>query len=130
MLPTTISKYTTTVDSVGFSVLIGSAYRNPMYNDIKSVEKESPHMYGKGIDLNPVGRNRDCKDPVARKLYAQRMQLLFIAAPNPKLLEAGTGVLDAEKTYNGNPLEDDVPDVFDVCRSGADHVHIGSGRDY
>jgi hypothetical protein len=122
----TIASHHATVSGVAFTVLITSAYRNPIHNSqIGSVALESPHMYGRAIDLAP--NLIDCADKEARALHAQQMQLLFNVAPSPKLLERQTGELNPANTADDN--YDGIIDVFDAClRGGADHVHIGSGN--
>lgn len=129
MLAATVNQFNTLTAAVDFGVLLGSAYRNPRYNASSQINgaRESPHLYGRGIDVNPVGRP-DCRMATSalKTEYAQRMRALFLAASSPKLLEYGAGVLNPANTWDAN--DDDVPDVFDVCRGGADHVHIGSGN--
>ena len=136
MLPATINQLVTLRSEIGtsFDVLMGSAYRNPIYNKSIGGVKESPHIYGRGIDVNPAGRP-DCATATeeTKTEYARRMRALYNAAPSPKLLEYGAKIrYPASDTEDYN--KDDVPDVFDYCRDtyteprtlGADHVHIGS----
>jgi hypothetical protein len=129
MLPATINQLKTLTAAVSFGVLIGSAYRNPIYNALPAINgaSESPHLYGKGIDVNPVGRPKcNMVSPAVKTEYAARMQSLYNAAPSPKLLEYKSGVLPPDNTNDVD--KDGIPDVFDLCRGGADHVHIGSGN--
>ena len=88
---------------------------------------ESPHLYGRGLDLNPAGRVAcDSGDYSGETEYARKMKILFNATPSPKLLEAGATILDPTDSTDSD--NDGVPDVFDVCMDGADHVHVGSGN--
>jgi hypothetical protein len=127
MLPATIEAYNITVGKVG-PVRITSKYRNPIYNASPAVKgaTESPHMYGKGMDLAPD--LIDCTDKSARVLRANQMKAIFNAAPSPKLLEKGAEKLVPGSTADNN--DDDILDVYDSCldSGGADHVHIGSGN--
>lgn len=130
MLPATIDEYNATVGNVNgaFTVRITSAYRSPIHNlhpvpdDPTSVgARESPHIYGRGLDLAP-NQIIFCSNKNARALRAKQMELLFNAAPSPKLLEAAAKILDPRDTA------DDGTSIFDPCsRGGADHVHVGSG---
>lgn len=127
MLPGTVTQFETLTGAVSFGLEIGSAYRNPVKNRSVGGASESPHLYGRGIDVNPAGRPGNCvaASPAAKTEYARRMQSLYSAAPSPNLLENGAVILIPTDTADNN--EDGVWDVFDVCLGGADHVHVGSG---